>query len=200
VVSALVGGWLLGFVFGALHAFEPDHLAAMATLLASGPSGARPWRLGALWGAGHAATLVAVGGALLAWRLTLPGRVASALEGAVALLLIGLGARALAGAAQRHARNHVHLGRLTVRQPLAVGVVHGLAGSGALAALALASMPSVASAMVYLALFCAGSVAAMSLATALISQPLAVARRRRVLGAIAGGLSLMVGARMLAAL
>lgn len=199
---AVGGGWLLGLLLGALHAFEPDHLAAMATLLSTGSSATRPARLGALWGVGHAATLLGLGGALVAWRLTLSPLLASGFEGCVALLLLVLGARSLFAASRPHARHHVHIGRWTVRQPLAVGLLHGLAGSGALVALAQASMPSVGAALVYLALFGAGSVAAMSLATGFAGRPFAAAteRTRRALTAVAGVLSLAIGTRMLLAL
>jgi len=200
-VSAVVGGWLLGLCLGAAHAFEPDHLAAMATLLSTGPGHARPARLGALWGVGHAATLLAVGGALVAWRLTMRPSLASAFEAGVALLLVALGARSLFAASRPHARHHVHLGGLTLRQPLLVGLAHGLAGSGALVALAQASMPSARAAIVYLVLFCGGSVAAMALATGILGRSFAaVGRGRRLLGAVAGTLSVLIGARMLAAL
>lgn len=201
-MSSVAGGWVLGLCLGAAHAFEPDHVAAMATLLSTGPGHARPARVGALWGMGHAATLFAVGGALLLWRLTLAPQLVSAFEAGVALLLVVLGARSLFAASRPHARRHVHLGRYTVRQPLFVGLAHGLAGTGALTALAQASMPSVGAALVYLVLFALGSVAAMSLATGLLGGPFAAAaaRTRRVLGAVAGVLSVAIGAHMIATL
>ena len=201
-MSAVVGGWLLALVLGAAHAFEPDHLAAMATLMSVGPTQARPMRLGALWGAGHAAMLLLVGGALVVWRLTLRPEWVALFEGGVALLLVGLGVRSLVTASRPHARGHVHVGGLTLRQPLVVGLAHGLAGTGALVALAQASMPSAGSALVYLVLFAGGTVSAMSLATGLVGRPFATrtARTRRVLGAIAGVLSVAIGVRMLASL
>ncbi len=75
-----------------------------------------------------------------------------------------------------------HLGRLSVYQllrPLVIGVVHGLAGSAAVALLVLATMPSPAWAIAYLLVFGAGTVAGMMLITALISLPAAYAERRR---------------------
>lgn len=75
-----------------------------------------------------------------------------------------------------------HFGRLDFYQllrPLVVGVVHGLAGSAAVALLVLATIPSPAWAIAYLLVFGVGTVAGMMLITALISLPQAYAERRR---------------------
>ncbi len=75
-----------------------------------------------------------------------------------------------------------HLGRLGAYQlvrPLVVGVVHGLAGSAAVALLVLATIPSPGWAIAYLLVFGAGTVAGMMLITAAIALPAAYAERRR---------------------
>lgn len=75
-----------------------------------------------------------------------------------------------------------HLGRLGAYQlvrPLVVGVVHGLAGSAAVALLVLATIPSPGWAIAYLLVFGVGTVAGMMLITALIALPAAYAERRR---------------------
>jgi high-affinity nickel-transport protein len=75
-----------------------------------------------------------------------------------------------------------HFGRLDFYQllrPLVVGVVHGLAGSAAVALLVLATIPSPAWAIAYLVVFGVGTVAGMMLITALIALPAAYAERRR---------------------
>lgn len=58
-----------------------------------------------------------------------------------------------------------------------VGLVHGLAGSGALVLLALGAMDSVWTGLGYLTLFGAGSVAGMALFTCIIVGPLRYAAR-----------------------
>ena len=75
-----------------------------------------------------------------------------------------------------------HLGRLGAYQllrPLVVGVVHGLAGSAAVALLVLATIPSPGWAIAYLLVFGLGTVAGMMLITTLIALPAAHAGRRR---------------------
>src|SRR5262245_14669574 len=158
---------------GARHALDPDHLAAVSVLAADAPGARRGALLGALWGIGHAAALLGTGLVLAALAAELPASLGDAFELAVAVMLIVLGARAIARAVRdpgdgppvfhahtslshRHAGppGHVHLARRTFAlRPLLVGVVHGLAGSGALTALVLARMPSAHLRFAYLALF-----------------------------------------------
>jgi high-affinity nickel-transport protein len=74
-----------------------------------------------------------------------------------------------------------HLGRLGLYQllrPLVVGVVHGLAGSAAVALLVLATIPSPGWAVAYLVVFGVGTIAGMMLITALIALPAAYAEQR----------------------
>ena len=50
-------------------------------------------------------------------------------------------------------------------RPLIVGLVHGLAGSGALTALVFSTLPTFATRVVYLVLFGIGSIAGMAVAS-----------------------------------
>lgn len=206
-MSALWTGCLLGFVLGLRHALEPDHLAAVSTLVAEGPRPRRAALIGALWGLGHATALVVAGGLLLLLRLDLPVRAAQGLELAVAVMLVVLGVRSLglarregrAGWADLHAhgdaqhehpgaRDHVHVGPWALaRRPLLIGLLHGLAGSGALATLALASMPSIGAGLVYVVVFGLGSIAGMALMTGAAGLPLGrIARGGRARAALLG--------------
>jgi hypothetical protein len=188
-MEPLFTAWFLGLVLGARHAFEPDHLAAVSTLVATEKRAAL---LGALWGAGHTATLLAVGGALLLFRATMPERISHGFEAAVALMLLYLGTRSIVWALRPQ-----HFHSRSTRRPFFVGMAHGLAGSGALTALALAAMPSAASALVYLLLFGLGSVLAMATASGLLGWPLARAARNHAVGplvaTLAGVLSVVTG-------
>jgi high-affinity nickel permease len=101
---------LLGLLLGLRHAFEPDHLAAVAALMGStGKSGrVKAGQVGAMWGAGHATALLAAGSAviLLGWRM--PASLEWFLELAVAAVLILLGGRILMHQLRRD-RAHLHL-------------------------------------------------------------------------------------------
>ncbi len=68
------------------------------------------------------------------------------------------------------------------RRPLlrsfSVGLVHGLAGSAAIALLVLAAIPQPLWATLYLAIFCLGTIVGMGLITTAIAAPLILASRR----------------------
>lgn len=215
---ALLGGCLLGLTLGMRHALEPDHLAAVSTLTVERT---RPFResllLGAVWGVGHSLALLLVGGTLAVLRTQMPEPVGQALEFAVAVMVAGLGMRAIVQAVREGTRGaetthqhgstehthaghaeHVHVGRWALaRRPLLVGLVHGLAGSGALTALVLADLPTLPAQLLYITAFGLGSVGGMALLTGLAGLPLRRfvghgSARALVLGA-AGALSVCIG-------
>jgi ABC-type nickel/cobalt efflux system permease component RcnA len=103
---------LLGLLLGLRHAFEPDHLAAVAAFLGKGKPGPRfqSGRIGALWGAGHALALVAGGSIVILLGLKVPPRIESLLDLLVAAVLIFLGGRILFRYL-RHERAHLHVHR-----------------------------------------------------------------------------------------
>jgi ABC-type nickel/cobalt efflux system permease component RcnA len=225
-----------GFVMGVRHAFEADHLAAVASL-ATRARGLRSGVLqGAAWGLGHSLTLLVVGGACLLLGRAVPEHWVSRLEGLVGLMLLVLGAdvvrrsrrpRAHAhvhqhGDGTRHWHAHQHAPQEAHRsgpehrvephrhehavhlpgRALAVGLVHGLAGSAALFLLTLQAVPSVATGFAYIGLFGAGSVLGMAALSALIMVPLQAAAHRVVriqsgLEAVVGLATIAIGVRIL---
>jgi len=186
-------GSTLGALLGMRHALEPDHLAAVSTLVSDERGPLRGAFLGLCWGVGHTLALVVVGVALILLRAEMPPRIADLFEFFVALMLIGLGLRAIlraaregpAGPAALHHHGpvvhkhpgiapHVHVGHLTLaRRPLLVGIVHGLAGSGALTALVLATLPSAAARITDMTLLGVGSTLGMAALSGLLGWPLA---------------------------
>lgn len=216
-VDAVVMTWAFGLVTGMRHAFEPDHVAAMSTLVAEGHGSRRAAWLGAWWGLGHTAALLVVGITLGILRVGLPSAIARALEFGVALMLIALGLRAVRqglavmrrgpDAWHRHgltthhhpARGrHLHVGGVALTpRSFAIGVVHGLAGSGALAALAMSEFSTLSSRLLFVGLFGLGSVVAMAALSGLAGWQLSRLAARRGTGAwlhlAAGALSLVVG-------
>jgi hypothetical protein len=190
---------LLGFANGMRHALEPDHLAAVSTLVAGKRSAAASVRYAAAWGAGHGAMLVLAGGALALLRTKLPDLVSDGLELVVAVVLIGLGVRGLAQAAHARARAHAHIDgpRSLTRLPFLVGLVHGLAGSGALAAIVIAQLASPAVALGFIAIYAVGAAFGMATLAGVLGWPLArLARTPRLVPVLVGlsaAASLIVG-------
>ncbi|MET0388851.1 MAG: hypothetical protein ABW321_22960 [Polyangiales bacterium] len=191
-MTSLFTGWLLALMLGARHASEPDHVAAVSTMVAGAQNARRAAWLGAVWGVGHSLALLLVGVCLMWLQLGMSERTAALFELAVACMLLVLGVRSVtravlllraapARAPGERAMSHVHVhvvhahehGLHAARRPLVIGLVHGLAGSGALSALAIANMPSFATAVVYIVCFGAGSVLGMMALSGIAGLPLA---------------------------
>lgn len=182
IVAVLAIGGLLGL----RHAFEPDHLAAVSTL-ATRPGGRRLWgaaRLGLIWGLGHTVTVGAVALLVIALGVRIPAALWPAAELLVAGLLVLLGGMVI----WRYARGrwhmhthahptagpHLHLhshasdpthghmhAAADARRSLGFGIAHGLAGSGAIAALLVAAVPDASSRLLYFAAFGVGTIVGM---------------------------------------
>lgn len=220
-MSSTAIGIVLGLLVGLRHSFEPDHLTAVSTLVGETRDLRGGALLGALWGVGHTLSLVGVGVILMLVGASLPERAAVVFELGVAAMLLVLGVRSIAvalrAAAVHHrlhaaGRAHVHPGahadvhvhahaspglRRLAWRPLAVGLVHGLAGSGALTAIVFADLPGVAARLVYMTLFGLGSIAGMALASGAAGATLRVVARsggaRRGLSIATGVVSIAVG-------
>lgn len=206
---SLVGGLLAGGAIGLQHAVESDHLAAVATLVEDDEPRAAA-AVGASWGVGHALPIVALGLAFLALGLTLPPTAMLAVEALVGVILVALGLRLLAslevhrhgaGGDHRHltvgdwslglTHSHVH-GEAAV-----VGVLHGVAGSGALVVALVASSPTLAGALGLLAGFVSLSVATMAAVSLAWGRSLGT-RLERPLRVVAGLAGVAVGCLLVA--
>ena len=175
---------LTGVVQGARHALEPDHVTAVATVMVEAPSPRRGIFYAACWGLGHAAMLLFVAGPLVVLRVELPDLLATILELCVGAMLVYLGVRGL-----RETRKGLHAHRsahdderatpliVRARRPFAIGIMHGLAGSGALAALIALGSPTIAAGLACLALYAFGTVIGMVALAAAAGPMLARAGR-----------------------
>ncbi len=196
-------GAVLGIAAGVRHAMEPDHLAAVSTLVAEQRSPRATVTFAAVWGMGHALMLVLVGGALLFVGRAMPPALADVFELGVAIMLVGLGVRGLMAAVrarhgekargEREHHGHAHMGR-----PLAVGLMHGLAGSGALTALVVSQVGSPLAGLGYMALYGIGATLGMAMLASVFGLPLARVVRSPygmpILMGLTGAISLVVGA------
>lgn len=203
----------LGFFLGMRHATDSDHVLAVSTIVSRERSPRAALWVGALWGFGHSATIITVGGAIVLFGWVIPPRLGLSMEMSVAVMLVVLGVVNLSGALSQieraaHAhrapalatspspRAHVHA-RGNWR-PIVIGVVHGLAGSAAVALLVLATIKKASTAVLYLAIFGFGTVAGMMLLTVLMSVPISALTQRfphseRLLARLAGVMSIAFG-------
>jgi ABC-type nickel/cobalt efflux system permease component RcnA len=180
----------LAFVLGLRHASDPDHLVAVTSMVAVEGGGSRAAaRLGAYWGLGHAATLLAIGLPLIALKSELPAWLETGAERAVGLVIVLLAGRVSwkwlrgdyrvgrhdhgpasdvdPGSRHRHLRrgeqpDHRHLHVRTPRQAFGIGLLHGVAGTGAVVVVLIAALPTQLEAAAALAVFAPMSIASMA--------------------------------------
>ena len=178
----------IAFLLGLRHASDPDHLVAVTSLVAAEDGDTRAAaRLGAWWGLGHAAMLVVIGIPLIAFKSELPVWLESGAEKAIGLVIVVLALRVIWKwfrgdfRAGRHAhpepegahshlrpaqpREHGHRPVRTPRQAFSIGVLHGIAGTGAIVLLLLAALPTKLEAALALGVFAPMSIASMALCT-----------------------------------
>ncbi len=201
-MTSLLSVILFGFVLGMRHATDPDHVIAVATIGSQQRSIAGGAWIGVLWGVGHTLTIVAVGIAIIAFNVVISPQVGLSMELAVAFMLIVLGILSLKGTRSLRPGSPDHgAGRAATTRalrPLAIGIVHGLAGSASIALLVLAPIRDPLLAATYLLVFGVGTITGMMLITGLMVWPLArmgrgsATVRRRVTTAT-GVLSLTLG-------
>ena len=182
---------LVSLLLGLRHASDPDHLAAVTTLIASGEERHRVRKagtMGFLWGLGHGTTLVLIGLPLVLLNHYLPEIVGKIAEVAIGCIIVLLAVRLLVrwrrglyhvhvhihdgSEAHRHVHSHVqdeshgHAHRLPRRTPLSsygVGLVHGIGGSGGLTLLLISTISDKAQATGALLLFAVGTAISMAL-------------------------------------
>jgi high-affinity nickel-transport protein len=191
----------IGFLLGMRHATDADHVIAVSTIVSKERGLLKAGLIGALWGVGHTLTIFAVGIAIILFKIAIPARLGLSMEFSVGLMLILLGVLNLSGVMQRWMSkiDHVHegishaehmhtapemrvrdgrLGRWSLTRPLAVGIVHGMAGSAAIALLVMTTIPTPLWQILYILIFGIGTIAGMMLITACIALPISYTSRR----------------------
>ena len=184
----------IGFVLGARHALDTDHIVAVSTILSRQPNLRASGLIGFSWGCGHTAVLLLIGRAVMTLNLAIPQPLVTALEFAVGFMLVALGA-SLAYMIWRdrwHLHSHEHDGRTHLHlhsharqsdhahghwvggylRPFLVGMVHGLAGSAALMLVIVSAVRTPLEGMAYILVFGIGSILGMMVLGVLISLPI----------------------------
>jgi high-affinity nickel permease len=188
---------VIGFFLGMRHATDPDHVIAVTTIVSRQRSIGRAALIGAFWGLGHTITIFGVGTAIILFNVVIPTRLGLSMEFSVSLMLIVLGLWNLIGflraAPVIHSHSHTHGGLVHSHshshpvdelwseppaksglyqyfRPLMIGIVHGLAGSAAVALLILATIRNPTWAIIYLLIFGIGTIAGMMVITMSIAS------------------------------
>ena len=214
---------LISLLLGLRHASDPDHLAAVTTLIASEERdhARKAGLMGFLWGLGHGTTLVLVGLPLVLLNQYLPEIVSQVAEVAIGCIIVLLAVRLLirwrrglyhvhvhthGSEPHRHVHSHAeedshrHAHRMPQRTPLSsygVGLVHGVGGSGGLTLLLLSTISDKTQATVALLIFAAGTAVSMAILSTVFGIVIAggpIARNFERVAPVLGVLSMAFGA------
>jgi hypothetical protein len=196
-VAAPTGILLLGLVTGLRHSIEADHVAAVLSVVASSHKNIkRATMLGAIWGLGHTTSLFIAGLLVLLLAVNISDTLSSRMEFGVGIMLLFLGVTTFTGwsvgkffKGLRHRKSshkhiHHHYGNVVHshehvhddaehghgHKSLIVGMVHGMAGSGALLLIVLSTIHSIPLGLAYIAIFGAGSIGGMAGISTLIDM------------------------------
>jgi hypothetical protein len=186
---------LVAVVLGLRHATDPDHLAAVSTLIAGTrerATGAAA-RLGLTWGLGHALSLFAFGLPIVLFQRYLPAHVQEGAETAVGIVIVLLAISLLLRWHRGVFHTHHHPPR-NARSPLqafAIGLVHGMGGSAGVGVLLLASIHDRGFAIAALGLFAACTALSMAALSTGLGFTLGHGRIRNVFPTLAPVLGLL---------
>ena len=217
----------IALLLGLRHASDPDHLVAVTSLVAAERGNTRAAaRLGAWWGIGHGLVLLVIGLPLIFFKSELPAWLENGAEKAVGVVILLLALRVIVKWMRgdyrttrhghhhddtdiahesefRHLRrgegsHHQHVRVRTPQQALGIGVLHGLAGTGAVVLLLIAALPTQLEAAAALAVFAPMTVVSMVACTStfawILTRPIIEPVYRSVLIPAMGLFGLAFGA------
>lgn len=174
---------LLALGVGFTHAFEADHLVAVSNIVTRRNDIRLALKDGVFWGLGHTSTILIVGSIFMLGKFALHESDFRFLEAGVGVMLMTLGGIRLyklvspPSLVLSHAHPH-GTGQLHEEHAhglaYGVGLIHGLAGSGALILSVLTQIKGTGTGMLYLVLFGVGSIVGMMVAAGVFSVPFSV--------------------------
>lgn len=190
---------LLGLVTGMRHALDADHVAAISSIISTKKNIGfhhLPF-IGIFWGIGHTIALLFAGIIVLIFAINIPKEISETLEVGVGIILIYLAITAISGFSiiklfkgilhkgELHTHTHIHPETNVIHnhihtheknhyhehRSLIIGIIHGLAGSGALLLVILSTINSIPLGLVYIAIFGLGSIVSMMVLSIIIGIP-----------------------------
>ena len=186
---------------GIKHAIEPDHVIAVSTIASKSKKLWQASLAGVFWGIGHTATLFLIGIIFILMKGDIPVKWSMSLEFLVGIMLVYLGITTIFSFKNIHVHKHQHDGdehkhvhshensgkhehkhqHDTYLKSMLIGLVHGLAGSGAMVLLTMSTVKSVGEAAIYILIFGAGTVIGMLFFTTILGIPFMLSKKRRTI-------------------
>lgn len=174
---------------GVLHAFEADHILAVTNIVSQRNKIFPALKDGIFWGLGHTSTIFLMGILMILFKVNIPDDSFACFEAIVGLMLMIVASyrlylflrneqtvfhthRHTHAGANEQPHLHVHLkGKNLHKTSYGIGIVHGLAGSGALVVLVMTQIGTITGSLLYLLIFGIGSILGMMLVAGVFSIP-----------------------------
>jgi high-affinity nickel permease len=178
---------LFGLLLGMKHATDADHVVALTTIVSKKPKFNQAAMVGIIWGLGHTIAIVIMGFIIIYMKVKIPPNLEASFEVGVGIMIILLGVLSLrqllhkkeyAAVVEEKPAALLHRRDL---QSLMVGLVHGLAGSAAVALLVLNTIETINLAVLYLLIFGVGTIAGMMIISSFISLAYIFTKRSTVM-------------------
>ncbi len=161
---------LFAAVIGFNHAFEADHVLAVGNIANGRKKLTLAIRDGFYWGLGHTSMILLIGLLIIMVKSLLTTFPFDFIEVFVGASLIGLGAYRLFKK-KDHEHNTESESAHSHKMAYSIGLIHGLAGSGAVVLLAMSELEAGFESIIYLLLFGCGSIIGMMIVAGLFNLP-----------------------------
>lgn len=177
---SLVSIFFLALALGMKHATEPDHVIAVSTVASHSKRITSATLAGVFWGIGHTVTLFAMGMVFILLKSHFTNAWAMSLEFVVGIMLVYLGVSNLRNDKKRKDHHHPLKGThfTYLLRSMFIGVVHGLAGSGAVVLLTMSTVNTFLQGALYILIFGLGTIIGMLILSTLIGLPFVLGSRR----------------------
>ncbi|MDR0745399.1 MAG: hypothetical protein LBF17_02755 [Mediterranea sp.] len=175
---------------GLLHAFETDHILAVTNIVSQRNKISPALKDGIFWGLGHTSTIFLIGIIMILFKVNIPDSSFSYFEATVGLMLILVASYRFYVFFKKersetiHTHEHEHAGENSMphihvhfrnenlhKASYGIGLIHGLAGSGALVVLVMTQIETLINSLLYLVIFGVGSIIGMALVAGIFSVP-----------------------------
>jgi hypothetical protein len=177
--SMLLSTLMVGFFLGIKHALEPDHVVAVSTLASESRNLKQSSIAGVVWGIGHSLTILIIGLLVFMFNVSFPERLSWFFELLVGMMIISLGISSMIKLyTSKNNQNDMSKGiNWTYTKSGLIGLLHGLAGSGAMMILIMTTVATIWESILYILIFGVGTVLGMLLFTTLLGLPYIVAAK-----------------------